>query len=163
MPRARSNTREREGPGRLGSHRIDGAKRRTMRNRLAIVFGVAVGLLASVPSIAHHTGATLLSPTTVTLKGVVKAWLWSNPHCLLTLEVTQDNGEVVQWVAEAQAPNSIFPAGYRKNSFKPGDSVTVTVNPVTNGRPYGRIASAVLADGTTLGGDGARGRGAAPQ
>lgn len=132
-----------------------------MQIRLAIVFGMAVGLLGSVPSMAHHTGSTLLSPTTVTLKGVVKNWLWSNPHCLLTLEVTQDNGQVVQWVAEAQAPNSIFPAGYRKNSFKPGDAVTVTLNPVTNGQPYGRIARVVLADGRTLGGDDARGRGAA--
>ena len=70
--------------------------------------------------------------------------------------------EVVQWVVEAQAPNSIYPAGYRKNSFSPGDQVTVTVNPVTNGRPYGRIASVVLADGTKLGGEG-RGRGAAAQ
>jgi hypothetical protein len=129
---------------------------------VAIVVGVAVGFLASGPSSAHHTGSTLLSPTTVTLKGIVKTWLWSNPHCLLTLEVTQDDGRAVQWVAETQAPNSIFPSGYRKNSFKPGDTVTVTVNPVTNGLPYGRIARVVLADGTTLGGgDDARGRGAA--
>ena len=104
-----------------------------------------------------------MSETTVTLKGVVKTWLWSNPHCLLTLEVKGADGQVVQWVVEAQAPNSIYPAGYRTNSFRPGDQVTVTVNPVANGRPYGRIAHVVLADGTTLGGDGARGRGAAAQ
>ena len=133
-----------------------------MRNRLVIVFSVIVGLLAPVPVIAHHTGSTLLSETTVTLKGVVKTWLWSNPHCLLTLEVTGADGQVVQWVAEAQAPNSIYPAGYRPKSFKPGDQVTVTVNPVTNGRPYGRIASVVRADGSKLGGEG-RGRGAAAQ
>src|SRR5687767_5116570 len=132
---------------------------RAMRNRLVVVFSVAVGLLASVPLIAHHTGATLLSETTVTLNGVVKTWLWSNPHCLLTLEVKGADGQVAQWVVEAQAPNSISPAGYRPNSFRPGDQVTVTVNPVANGRPYGRIAHVVLADGTTLGGDGARGRG----
>ena len=65
---------------------------------------------------------------------------------------------------EAQAPNSIYPAGYRNNTFKPGDEVTVTINPVTNGRPYGRIDSVVLADGRRLGGEGpgrGRGRGAA--
>ena len=134
-----------------------------MKSTLIIVFSVAIGLLASVPLIAHHTGSTLLSETTVTLNGVVKTWLWSNPHCLLTLEVKGADGQVVQWVVEAQAPNSIYPAGYRKNSFSPGDQVTVTVNPVANGRPYGRIAHVVLADGTTLGGDGARGRGAAAQ
>jgi hypothetical protein len=133
----------------------------TMRNRLVIVFSI-VALLSSASLQAHHTGSTLLSDTTVTLKGVVKNWLWSNPHCLLTLEVMGADGQNVQWVIEAQAPNSIFPEGYRKNSFKPGDVVTVTANPVTNGRPYGRIAGVMLADGTTIGsmsGGGGRGRG----
>ena len=137
-----------------------------MANRLVLVFSVAIALLASAPLTAHHTGSTLLSETTVTLKGVVKTWLWSNPHCLLTLDVKGDDGQAVQWVLEAQAPNSIYPDGYRKNSFKAGDEVTVTLNPVVNGRPYGRIASVVLADGTRLGnapGTGARGRGAAVQ
>ena len=133
-----------------------------MRNRLVIGFTLAAAILASAPLVAHHTGSTLLSETTVTVKGVVKTWLWSNPHCLLTIEVKGADGQVVQWVMEAQAPNSIYPAGYRNNTFKPGDEVTVTANPVTNGRPYGRIASVVLADGSKLGGEG-RGRGAAAQ
>jgi hypothetical protein len=132
-----------------------------MKSTLGIVAGVMViGLLTAIPLHAHHTGSTLLSETTVTLKGVVKNWLWSNPHCLLTLDVKGEDGQVVQWVLEAQAPNSIYPAGYRNNTFKPGDEVTVTINPVTNGRPYGRIDRVVLADGRTLGGDGpGRGRG----
>ena len=131
-----------------------------MKNRWLTVAGVmVVGLLGAAPVHGHHTGSTLLSETTVTLKGVVKNWLWSNPHCLLTLDVKGEDGQVVQWIVEAQAPNSIYPAGYRNNTFKPGDEVTVTINPVTNGRPYGRINRVVLADGRTLGGDGARGRG----
>ena len=90
-----------------------------MGNRLVIVFGVALGFLTAVPLQGHHTGSTLLSETTVILKGVVKSWLWSNPHCLLTMEVKGEDGQIVQWVVEAQAPNSIYPAGYRSNSFKP--------------------------------------------
>ncbi len=45
----------------------------------------------------------------------------------------------------------MYPAGYRKNSFAPGDEVTITVEPVKNGRPIGRILQVVLANGTTLG------------
>ena len=130
-----------------------------MRIRVAIILAMTTGLVAAAPVQAHHTGSTLLSETTVTLKGVVKNWLWSNPHCLLTIEVTDEKGQAVQWVMELQAPNSIFPEGYRKNSFKPGDVVTVTANPVTNGRPYGRIAGVMLADGTTIGNVGGGGRG----
>ena len=90
-----------------------------MANRLVLVFGVAIGLLASTPLTAHHTGSTLLSETTVTLKGVVKTWLWSNPHCLLTLDVKGDDGQAVQWVLEAQSPNTIYPDGYRKIEARP--------------------------------------------
>jgi len=136
-----------------------------MRHSLALAYALSVALLVTAPVRAHHTGSTLLADKTVTLKGAVVSWLWSNPHCLLKISVKGDDGQVVEWVAETQAPNSIYPDGYRKNSFKPGDEVTVTVNPAANGGPYGRIARAVLADGTTLGNlpgeGGRRGRGAA--
>lgn len=122
-----------------------------MRSRPVIVLAVAVGLLIPLPLAAHHGSAAFDTGKKVTLKGTVKEWVYSNPHCLLRLEVTGDDGQVMQWVAEGQAPNVIFPAGYRRDSFKPGDQVTVTVEPVKNGRPMGRILQAVLADGRTLG------------
>lgn len=145
------------------THRMKG---HTMRGRVVIVLGVALGLLLSVPLFAHHGGATLYTNKPVTLKGTVKSWLWSNPHCLLTFDVKGEDDQVVQWVVETQAPSTIYPSGYRKDSFKPGDQVTVTVEPAKSGRPNGRIAQAILADGTKLGnlpGEGPRGRGGAEQ
>jgi Family of unknown function (DUF6152) len=120
------------------------------RNRL-VLFAVAVGLLMSVPLAAHHGSAAFDVGKKVTLKGTVKEWAYLNPHCLLTLEVTGDDGKVVQWVVETQAPNVVFPVGYRKDSFKAGDQVTIVVEPVKNGRPIGRILQATLANGKTLG------------
>jgi hypothetical protein len=67
------------------------------------------------------------------------------------LEVKGEDGQAVAWVAEGQAPSVIFPAGYRRDSFKPGDQVTLTVEPFKDGRRMGRILQAVLADGKTLG------------
>jgi uncharacterized protein DUF6152 len=137
-----------------------------MKMRLVIACAVAVGPLMSVPLVAHHTASTLYTEKTATLKGIVKTWLWSNPHCLLTFDVKGEDGQVVEWHAETQAPNTAYTEGYRANSFKPGDEVTVTVRTAVNGRPFGLLAQVVLADGTKLGnlrGDGARGRGAAAQ
>jgi Family of unknown function (DUF6152) len=59
--------------------------------------------------------------------------------------------ETVRWLVELQAPNTVYPVGFRANMFKPGDPVTVTVNPAANGRPYGRMVNVTLADGRTLG------------
>ena len=134
----------------------------TRMTKSLIVVGVALALLAGAPLRAHHSGLTLFSEDTATLKGVVKNWLWSNPHCLLTIDVTGADGQTAQWVIELQAPNSIYPGGYRRTTFKPGDAVTLTVHPVKNGRPYGRIVSTILADGKELGDGMLRMPGAAP-
>ena len=122
-----------------------------MRSGLVIVTVAAVGLLIPLPLVAHHGSAAFDTGKKVILKGTVKEWVYSNPHCLLSLEVTSEDGQVVRWIAEGQAPNVIFPVGYRRDSFKFGDQVTLTVEPVKNGRPMGRILQAVLADGKTLG------------
>ncbi len=112
---------------------------------------VAVTLLIPLRVAAHHGSAAFDTGKRVVLKGTVTQWVYSNPHCLLSLEVMGADGQVVRWLVEGQAPNVIFPVGYRKDSFKGGDQVTLTVEPVKNGRPLGRILQAVLADGTTLG------------
>ena len=121
-----------------------------MRSRL-VVLAAAAGLSIPLPLFAHHGSAVFDTGKEVILKGTVKEWVYSNPHCLLRLDVTGEDGKVAEWIAEGQAPNVIFPAGYRKDSFKPGDQVTVTVEPVKNGSPMGRILQAKLADGKTLG------------
>ena len=46
--------------------------------------------------------------------------MYSNPHCLLRLEVKGDDGQVVQWVAEGQAPNVIFPQVIGEIRSSPG-------------------------------------------
>ena len=111
----------------------------------------AVALAIPLRVAAHHGAAAFDTGKRVTLKGTVAMWVYSNPHCLLSLDVTGEDGQVVRWIVEGQAPNVIFPVGYRKDTFKGGDQVTIMVEPVKNGRPLGRILQAVLADGTKLG------------
>ncbi len=121
-----------------------------MRGRLVIV--LAVEVVMSAPLFAHHGSAAFDNGKAAILKGTVAQWVYSNPHCLLTVDVKGEDGTVVRWIAETQAPSIMYPAGYRKDSFKVGDQVTVNVEPVKNGLPIGRIREVVLADGTTLGG-----------
>ena len=122
-----------------------------MKCERVVVLVAAIAFLLNAPVLAHHGAAAFDVGKKVTLKGTVQGWIYSNPHCLLTLDVTGDDGKVVRWIAEGQAPNVVYPVGYRKDSFTFGDQVTITVEPVKNGRPMGRILAAVLADGTTLG------------
>jgi hypothetical protein len=114
-------------------------------------FALAVCLLiVSVPLFAHHGGAAFDVGKRITKKGAVTEWFWANPHCFLSFDVKEDNGQVVRWIVETQAPPNIVPIGFSKQSFKPGDEVTVTLEPVKNGRPLGRLLQVVLPDGKTL-------------
>lgn len=122
-----------------------------MRRWSLIRLAAALAVLTPVALSAHHGGAAFDNGKTVVLKGTVVEWVYSNPHCLLKLDVKGEDGKVVQWIAEAQAPNVIFPGGYRKDSFKPGDQVAITVEPVKNNQPMGRILQSVLANGKILG------------
>jgi hypothetical protein len=128
-----------------------------MKSRLGLLI-LVIGLFVSIPALAHHGSAAFEAGKAVTLKGTVKSWVYSNPHCLLTLDVKGDNeGE---WILETQAPAVVYPDGYHKDSFKPGDEVTITAQPVKDGRLVGRVIQAILANGTKLGrlpGEGAPG------
>ena len=126
-----------------------------MRKKAVLVFALALGLLsASMPLFAHHGTAVFDTDKTVTLKGSVTEWDWSNPHCLLQFDVKNESGQSVHWIAETQNPANMVYAGFGKASFKPGDEVSVTLMPTKNGLPYGRIKQVVLANGKTLNASG---------
>lgn len=122
-----------------------------MTKRLMTGIALVCGLLiASFPLFAHHGNAEFDIGKRVTVKGTVTRWSWSNPHCFLTFDVKGDNGAVTQWIVETQPPRSITAGGFSQKTFKPGDEVTITLEPVKNGRPLGRMLEAVLPGGKKL-------------
>jgi Family of unknown function (DUF6152) len=129
--------------------RIEEEEVSAMRKFIPILALVAlVGI--SVPLFAHHGAAAFDTSKTITLKGTVTAWLWSNPHCLLQFDVTDKDGKVAHWIAETQNPVTMANGGWSKFSFKPGDKVTVNMQQVKNGTLAGRIMTVVLPNGETL-------------
>lgn len=117
-------------------------------------FGVSIAaagvLLVSVPLVAHHGAAALDTGREITLKGTVTEWIWSNPHCFLRFDAKDDTGTVRNWAVETQNPTTMTQRGWSRTSFKAGDEVTVTIEPVKNGQPVGRILTAVMANGQKL-------------
>lgn len=122
-----------------------------MSKRLLIAVTMTLGLLVSVPLFAHHGSASYALDKQVTLKGTVTRWLYASPHILLMLDVKSDDGQIAHWVLESQSPTVMYPSGYRKDSFKPGDEVTVIASQAKNGKPLGRLIEATTANGTKLG------------
>jgi hypothetical protein len=114
-----------------------------------VVLIAAAVLLLSLPALAHHGAASFDPDKKLTLTGTVTEWLWANPHCFLRIDVKDaKTGEVVNWAIEFGNPTDISARGLRRTIFKKGDQVTVTLQPVKNGAPVGRIqGDIVLADG----------------
>ena len=122
-----------------------------MRNRLTRTLVATLALVVvSVPLLAHHGAAQFDVGKKVTVTGKVIEWFWANPHCFLRFDATGDDGQVVHWAVETQSGPNILPQGFSKQSFKVGDEVTVTLEPVKNGRPMGRLLRVVLPDGSAL-------------
>jgi hypothetical protein len=118
-----------------------------MANTLGIGrFLVAVAAL-SVPLSAHHGTASFDTGKTVTVKGTVTEYVWSNPHVLVKVDARDENGEIAHWVLEAQNPVTQAGRGWSKNTFKAGDEVSLDITPAKNNRPVGEIRGRIVING----------------
>jgi hypothetical protein len=115
----------------------------------ATAFLIALAALAA-PAFAHHSPAAFDRTKQVTLVGTVKEFRWQNPHTWIEVLVQDANKKEVLWGVELTSPTYLVRAGWKSNIIKPGDKVTVVVNPVRSGEPAGIFVSLTLADGRTL-------------
>lgn len=127
----------------------------TMKKKV-VTFGILFGsLLASISLFAHHgTGVSYDMNKVVVLKGVVKEFVFQNPHSQLYFDVTDAKGNVARWAAEMRNPHVFEAEGFSKRfllgKFAPGAAITVTGNPSKAGSPVLVFGKAVTADGWCL-------------
>ena len=119
-----------------------------MKWSLAVV-AVCGGLfVAAAPIGAHHSfEAEYDRNKPITLKGKVTKVEWQNPHVYYYVDVPDEKGVVANWAVEIGAPNGLYRAGWRKDSLKPGDAVTVDGFRAKNGKNHINGRSVVLPDG----------------
>ena len=118
------------------------------------LFMAAALVLAFIaPAFAHHSPAAFEAQKTITLTGIVKEFRWQNPHTWIEVNVPNEKGGgETLWAFELTSPTYLVRAGWKSNTLKPGDKVTITGRPLKSGEPGSAIFTSVtLADGRTLG------------
>ena len=124
-----------------------------MHRAFALAVVTVFGLLASsAPSWAHHSTAEFDYGKTITVQGVVKEVQWTNPHSYLQILSTGADGATVQWGVEIGAPAINVRLGWRKDSVKVGDKVTLMMAPARDGRYFGTLRVLTFEDGRKLNG-----------
>ena len=122
-----------------------------MSNKRWIVFGFAMSLiLVSRPVLAHHGSANFQMDQVSTIKGTVVDYELINPHVQIFLKVEQEGGKAVDWNVEGVSLNMMVRAGFKRDSMKAGDTVSVTGHPGKNGKPVLLLMKIMLADGRVL-------------
>src|SRR6202050_1480010 len=114
------------GPLGYAVWRQPGREVRYMNSRVAVLT-LSVGLgLCPFAAFAHHSfAAEYDSNQPISLKGTVVTMEWVNPHSWLHITVKDEAGKMVEWRCETAPPNILYRQGWRKNSLKEGDVVTV--------------------------------------
>ncbi len=105
-------------------------------------------LIVLALAMLHHSfSAEFDSTKQVTLRGTVTKVEWTNPHTYFYMDVKDETGKVVSWAIEGAAPNVLYRQGWRPDSLKAGDQVTVVGSRAKNGSNLANGASFVLAGG----------------
>ena len=119
-----------------------------------VIFGlilvVALSLVAEI-ALAHHSSAMFDSEKVKELTGTIEEFQWKNPHVWIQINVQNAAGVKEEWSIEGGGPNSLSRQGWRPSTFKPGDAVTMKVNPMRDGSAGGMFIGAKFSDGKTVG------------
>ena len=112
---------------------------------------LVTSLLAVSPAFAHHSFAMFDLTKEITLVGTIKEVQFTNPHVWIQILVPDGKGGQTEWSIEAGAPGMLLRTGWKANTLKFGDMVTVVTHPARSGMPNGSLVRITIPDGRTLG------------
>ena len=122
-----------------------------MKRALRYVLLAIAAMLSANVALAHHSFTMFDQSKTVTLKGTVKDFRWTNPHVFIQLLVKHDAGTEDEWSIEMTSPEHLARAGWRPGPLKPGEKVTSIIHPLHSNEKGGEYLSGTGPNGPLLG------------
>ena len=120
--------------------------------RLPLAISAVLSCVAPTGSaLAHHSYAVFDTTKKVQITGTVVTWEWMNPHAHMQVLTVGPGGVNRVWDLVMNSPNILGRNGWTHDSVKPGDKVTVVLNPRRDGVLGGTPLTVTTADGSVLG------------
>jgi hypothetical protein len=108
-------------------------------------------LLLAAAGLAHHSAASWDLSKRITISGQLKSVKFRNPHGALQIMVGTTPSKAVQWEIETSALNLLVRRGWKFDSVKAGDKVTLVGHPHKTQPNHLYLRELTLADGTHYG------------
>jgi hypothetical protein len=114
--------------------------------RTALLSLTASTLVAALPAVAHHSFPAQYDVSKpITLTGKVTKIEWTNPHIFIYIDVpNEETGDVVNWALELGGPNALLRKGWKRDSLKTDDLITVEGSLARDGSHLANAKSIVL-------------------
>jgi len=121
-----------------------------MNLKIAAFAAIAASVFAAQAE-AHHSFAMFDHEKMISVSGTVKEFEWTNPHSWIHI-VSADaaTGRNVDWSFEMGSVGQIAAQGWKSDSIKPGDKITVEAHPLKDGSRGGQYQSVKFADGRVI-------------
>ena len=132
-----------------------------VRKASIVSLASALFLMLGASALAHHSvSAEFDQSKPIKFTGTVKSVEWTNPHIYTHVEVKEPDGKVTEYRVEGGPPNALFRAGWRKDTLKVGDIVTVSGIRAKNASSMNvGVATITMSDGRAIFANGGGGRG----
>jgi hypothetical protein len=114
-----------------------------MKTSLIALMAAAVLVLMPATAEAHHGWNDFNAGTEVTFQGIVVAFHFTNPHCVVEFEVTDEKGQVRKWEGEFASPGELQRKGWNANSLEAGDKLVISGHPSKDGSPAIHVSKIV--------------------
>src|SRR5262245_37472198 len=103
--------------------------RMPMNRQRRLTFALFIAL-STTSALAHHSFAMFDHSRTMTIKGTVTKFQWTNPHAYLDVDVAGSGGPTKHYTLEMTSINMLQRAGWRSNLIKAGDEVRAVMAPL---------------------------------
>lgn len=104
--------------------------------RLTVAAPLLLAIFAIVPVSAHHSfSATFTNERESVIEGEVSRFSFRNPHVLVYVDVTNDDGSITEWVVEGGSATGFRRQGWSADTIEPGQYVRVEGDATHDGSP----------------------------